>query len=72
MSNVKIITIVEAHFLSPEKHLCKRVVVFRPIAQKRRVDDEDLVVEAQPLDVHLQVEPPLVFHSHHRSWFAVV
>ena len=49
----------------------KRVFVFRPIAQKRRVDDEDLVVEAQPLYVHLQVEASFILHSH-RAWFAMV
>ena len=62
----------EAHFLSPEKHLCERIVVFCPIAQERGVHDEDLVVEAQTLDVHLQVEAPFIFHSHDWGWFAVV
>ena len=38
-------------------------MIFCFIANKRGVDDEDLVVEVQLLDVHLQLEASLIFDS---------
>ena len=48
--------------------LSEGVVVFCLVAKKRGVDDQDLVVEAQILDVHLELESPLMFHG--KGWSA--
>ena len=49
--------------IPPKKPLCECVVIFCFIANKRGVDDEDLVVEVQLLDVHLQLKASHIFDS---------
>ena len=61
-------SVFQTYLKPPEKPLSKGVVVFGLVAKKRGVDDQDLVVEAQFLDVHLEPETPLMFHG--KGWSA--
>ena len=47
------------------------VVVCCFVAKKTGFDEQDLVVEVQLLDLHLEVESLLMFHGNGKGWFPI-
>ena len=47
------------------------VVVCCFVAKKTGFDEQDLVVEVQLLDGHLEVESLLMFHGNGKGWFPI-